>query len=368
MNPHERIWKALNHEEPDRVPTFSQSIEQPYIERYDNEKGIPEEVVDDLFPIFPFDFIFAKAMGFDSKWAHLGGPSAPKRDRPEVTGLAENQTVNSAGQIRISNNRGQNWYHDGALNTPEMLKEWISYIKDFTVPAGRYDDFSKMYEAGKEKILPIPTIGGPVYTSWSGIGLRRFSYLARKYSGLVAELFNTWTELTVEAHKALFETGVDMVFVCDDFAQKDRLIISPKDFERFVKPNYKRLSDNAHKFGAKFLVHTDGNINEALPIMIEAGVDAAEPLEYESGMRLKFLKERFGDDIALFGNVPASDALCVGTREYTIEITKKCIKDAAEGGGFILSPGANILADSKVENVLAMIETVKKYGNYPIQL
>jgi uroporphyrinogen decarboxylase len=157
-----------------------------------------------------------------------------------------------------------------------------------------------------------------------------------------------------------------MVFICDDFAQKDRLMMSPKHWEALAVPVYKKLVKNAHKHGAKFLVHTDGNIEDAFPGMIDAGVDGAEPLEYESGMRLKPLKEKYGDKISLIGNVPASDALCVGDVNYTIEITKQCIKDAAEGGGYVLSPGANVLATTKIENLQAMIATVKKYGTYPI--
>jgi len=60
--------------------------------------------------------------------------------------------------------------------------------------------------------------------------------------------------------------------------------------------------------------------------------------------------------------------LCLGSIEFTVEITKQCIKDAAAGGGLILAPGANILATAKVENVRAMIETNNKFGVYPIKL
>ncbi|MHA1684528.1 MAG: uroporphyrinogen decarboxylase family protein [Promethearchaeota archaeon] len=372
MNVHERIWKQLNHEETDRVPTFSQSIETPFLERYDEEFGVPEAIFDTCFPKLPIDMVFAKAIGFDSKWFHLGGidaPSPSSRDKPDVPGLEKGQSVNSSGQVYMRNSSGENWYYDGALKTPELLEEWISYINDFTTRDESYfKDFASIYEFGKEKdILPIPTIGGPTYTTWSAIGMDKFSYMIRKYPRLVRGLVDAWTDKTIDAHAALFEQGVDMCFICDDFAQKDRLMFHPRHFNEFIVPNYKRLAKNAHKHGAKFLVHTDGNILNAFPGMVEAGVDAAEPLEYESGMRLKDLKEKFGNQICLIGNVPASDALCVGDVEFTIEITKRCIQDAARGGGFILSPGANVLATTKPRNLRAMIETVKKYGAYPIK-
>ncbi|MFX0101089.1 MAG: uroporphyrinogen decarboxylase family protein [Candidatus Hodarchaeota archaeon] len=370
MNVHKRIWKTLNHEEPDRVPTFTQSIEQPFCKRYDEEVGVPDEIVDAMLPGMTFDLIFAKALGYDSKWVHLSSGSAPKREHPELPELPEGQKVNASGHVYVTNKRGQAWYYDGALKTPELIKAWIPFIKDYIPPdASYYKNFKDMWDKGIDNgLLPIPTVGGVVYTSWSAIGMKRFGYMVRKHFDLVSQLFHAWGDRTIEAQSILFEQGVDMVFICEDFAQKDRLMMSPKHWEELTIPVYKKITKNAHKHGAKLLVHTDGNIDEAFPGMIEAGVDAAEPLEYESGMRLKPLKEKYGDKITLIGNVPASEALCIQDVDYTVNITKTCIKDAAEGGGFILSQGANLLANTKIENVQAMIETVKRYGTYPIKL
>jgi len=331
---------------------------------------LPDVLFDEMFPLFSIDLIFAKVIGFDSKWVHLSGPQAPPSEPPDMPELPPNQSANRTGQIYIRGRSGASWYHDGMLKTPELLRAWISYVREFSTPdPGTYRRFKEVWDAGIDKdILPIPTVGGPVYTSWSSIGLRRFSYLARKYANLVLSLFDAWADVTIECHKVLFEQGVDLVFICDDFAQKGRLIFNPRDFERFVKPIYRRMARNAHDHDAKLLVHTDGNISEVVEMIADAGVDAIEPMEYESGMRLKPIKEQFGNRLTLIGNVPASDALCVGSVEFTIQMTKRCIKDAARGGGFILSPSANVLASTKIENLNAMIKTAKKYGKYPINL
>ncbi len=370
MKAHDRIWKALCHEEPDRVPTFTQSIEDPFVRRFDEQVGIEDEA--GLFPDMTMDMILARQLGFDSKWIHLQGASAPARDYPaELPPMPDDQWVDKTGQIHVRSKDGsKSWYYDGALKTPELVKAWIPYVKDFVIPrADYYASIKKTWDVGCAKdIVPIPTSGAPTMATWASIGMRRFSYMARKHPELVTGLINAWCDLTIEEHKCIFEAGIPYAFVCDDHAQKDRLMMSPVDWERFVEPMYRRLADNAHKHGAMFLVHTDGNLNESFPGMHRAGVDAAEPLEYEAGMRLKPLKEKYGDKITLIGNVPSSDALCMGSVEFTVEITKQCIKDAAAGGGLILAPGANILATAKIENVKALIETNKKYGVYPIEL
>ena len=48
------------------------------------------------------------------------------------------------------------------------------------------------------------------------------------------------------------------------------------------------------------------------------------------------------------------------------EYTKKLIKNIAPGGGFVLSSGHSINPAVKLENFLAMRETLQKTGNYPI--
>jgi uroporphyrinogen decarboxylase len=369
MNAHERLWKALSHEEADRVPTFTQTIEPPFIQRFDSINHISK-----LKKVFAkhWDLHVAKMLGYDSKWYHTGHVNLPPRKRPnipiELQKYVINRRVSSAGTIHEKNSQGGSWYVNGILKTPELIKEWIEFLKQGTIGTeGQYQYFENIWKEWLAKdFVAIPTAGGPFYTVWSSIGMDRFGYISRKYPELVKELMEIWTNLTIQDHTKYFERGIDMMFICDDQAFKDSHMISPKQCEEFIFPYYKQMADNAHKYNAKFLVHTDGFMEEAIPGLIEAGVDAIEPLEYEAGNRLDRLKANYGDKITFIGNVAASDILCFASIEQTIQATKQCLLDAAEGGGLILSAGANILADAKVENVCAMVETVKKFGAYPL--
>ena len=80
----------------------------------------------------------------------------------------------------------------------------------------------------------------------------------------------------------------------------------------------------------------------------------------------EYLKETYGDNLCLIGNIDVSELLPFGTKDEVVQSVKKCIKDAGKGGGYILSQGADILGIARIENVQAMIQTVKKYGTYPI--
>lgn len=375
MNVHERIWKALSHEEPDRVPTFCQSIEPGFIKQYDEEIEITGE------PSMPgMEFQIAKEIGLDAKWVHGAGYRASEKDMPElppairarVAGLHVS-TAGHASRARledIATSGGSHWYADGVLKTPELIREWIAYMDTFTYPDDAFFKQLKCtWDACIERdFLPIPTAGGPEYTAWAAIGMDRFAYLARKHPDDVAALFMAWARVAKELHDRIFETGIDMVFICDDHCYKDRCMLSPAQFERFAYPSLKLLADNAHAHGAKFLLHSDGFLEEELPFLVKAGVDAAEPLEYEAGNRLGRIKETWGDKIALIGNVAATGVLSVGTVEDTVRATKQCLLDAAAGGGLVLAPGSDVLTTVRPRNLLAMIATARKHGTYPIDV
>ena len=79
MQVHERFWTTLSHEEPDRVPTFVQTIEPGFIEKFDTEIEIKGEPV-----MQGIELQVGKELGLDSKWMHVGGYIANTKFMPEL--------------------------------------------------------------------------------------------------------------------------------------------------------------------------------------------------------------------------------------------------------------------------------------------
>ncbi|HME52472.1 MAG TPA: uroporphyrinogen decarboxylase family protein [Candidatus Lokiarchaeia archaeon] len=374
MDAHERIFTCLSHEEPDRIPTFVQHLEPPFIKAYDEQI----ELKSDYGYKGGFDLMVATELGLDSKWNHGAGvgprsskdmPDVPDDVLKEATKGLEHYSINSDGSLSARNSAGEGWYQDGLLYTPDLIKDWISFIKSF-VPSDEATLEHLVEDVWKvglnNDIVFIPTAGGPVYTTWSSIGLKHFAYVTRKYMPLVKQLINAWKDKTIEIHNILFEHGMDMVFTCDDHAFKGHQIFRPELWDELVLPVYTEIAANAHEHGARYCVHTDGNLMDEIAGLIKAGVDGVDPLEYEAGNRLGPLKEQFGTNICFIGNVPSSDVLSFGTVEDTIKITKQQMLEAGEGGSYICAPGSDVLGTIKPENLQAMIATVKKYGKYPL--
>jgi uroporphyrinogen decarboxylase len=80
------------------------------------------------------------------------------------------------------------------------------------------------------------------------------------------------------------------------------------------------------------------------------------------------VKAKYGDRVAIVGNIDLDYTLTRGEPAEVDAEVKARIKAAGPGGGYIIS-SANSLTDyCKLENVYAMAAAVKKYGKYPLAL
>lgn len=105
-----------------------------------------------------------------------------------------------------------------------------------------------------------------------------------------------------------------------------------------------------------------------IDMIVDSGIDCLDPIDPTAGMNIAEIKKKYGQRIALKGNVDCAQTLTFGSVEQTIAESKRCIQLAGPGGGYIFSSGNSIHSAVKPENYAAMMETHKKYCNYPIQL
>lgn len=112
--------------------------------------------------------------------------------------------------------------------------------------------------------------------------------------------------------------------------------------------------------------HTDGNLWPIMDDIVDTGLDALDPLEPMAGMDIGKVKERYGDRIALAGNVDCGELLSRGTTEDVVEAVKETIAKASPGGGHILASSNSIHPAVKPENYRAMVEAAKEFGQYPL--
>jgi uroporphyrinogen decarboxylase len=96
------------------------------------------------------------------------------------------------------------------------------------------------------------------------------------------------------------------------------------------------------------------------------GIDILNPVHVNaSGMEPYQLKKDFGRDIVFWGGgVDTQKILPSGTVIEVADDVKKNIDALAPGGGFVFATVHNIQSDVPPQNIMAMRETLNKYGKY----
>jgi len=182
------------------------------------------------------------------------------------------------------------------------------------------------------------------------------------------ELVRGLVEMSVDVNLALAEEvaarGVKIVYTGDDFAYNKGPLMSPKHFRELFYPGFKRAVQGFKDLGLYVIKHTDGNIWPIIDMIIDAGIDCLDPIDPQGGMDLGEVKARYGDRVALKGNVDCAHLLTFGSEKEVIEATKAALNQGMPGGGFILSSSNSIHSAVRPENYAAMVRAVKEFGSY----
>ena len=162
-------------------------------------------------------------------------------------------------------------------------------------------------------------------------------------------------EIFLEATKG----KVHVILIGNDIGSQRGPMISPELIAEFIIPGARKLTELAHRYGVKVLYHSCGSIVDAIPLLIEAGVDIIHPIQaLAEGMDPLNLKEKFGEHIAFCGGVDTQKLLPKGTPNQVAEKVRELCNIFPTG--LIISPSHEaILPDVPPANIKAMFEEVK---------
>ena len=131
-------------------------------------------------------------------------------------------------------------------------------------------------------------------------------------------------------------------------------------WEKLIKPHHARLNKLLHEFGVKIMYHTDGAVMDAVPGLIDIGIDILEPLQFDAkGMDPIKFKGLYGDRLSFHGGVGVQQTLPFGTPDEVRDEVRDRIRVLGKGGGYVLSTSHAIQAGTPVENVIAFLEESK---------
>jgi uroporphyrinogen decarboxylase len=122
---------------------------------------------------------------------------------------------------------------------------------------------------------------------------------------LIHEIMEHWTDFYIRLASRVWE-GVrfDFVYLWEDMAYKGGSIISPRLVCDFMLPYYRRFIDHVRGLGCEvFIVDSDGDVTQLVPLFISVGVNAMLPFEVQAGMDVRFFRRQYGKDLAIIGGL-----------------------------------------------------------------
>ena len=167
--------------------------------------------------------------------------------------------------------------------------------------------------------------------------------------------------------------AIDIIVFDDDLGMQTGPQISPEMYRRLFKPRHRVMWQAAKKLSPagrggdlsrpalRVMLHSCGSIRALLPDLIEAGLDAVNPVQIStSGMEAEGLKRDFGRDIVLWGGgCDTQTVLRSGTPAEVQAHVRRQVAAFAPGGGFVFQQVHNILAGVPPANVVAMFDALR---------
>ncbi len=407
----ERVLVALEHRQTDRVPVdFSghrssgiAAIAYPKLRKY---LGLPRKPIrvydviqqlaivdEDVLDRFGVDTIeLGRGFALDDKswspWTLPDGTECfvPAWTRLERDDLPRRGSGTAGGRWVIRSQSGRVLAHmpDGALyfeqtyfpfldggDGPEAIRDTLaeSMWTAIAGPPGPIDnralsEGAKRLRKNTDRAI-IGLFGGNLFE------IGQFLYRNDRFMMLLAsepQRAHRFLDKLVEFHLAnldrfLGTVGeyIDIILFGDDLGMQTGPMISPRMYREFFKPRHKLLWNRAKELAdIKVMLHCCGGVRELLGDLIEAGVDAINPVQIScSAMFAAELKAEFGSEITFWGGgCDTRDVLPNRTPEQVAEHVKKQVEILSPGGGFVFQQVHNILSNVPPENIVSMFDAV----------
>ena len=176
------------------------------------------------------------------------------------------------------------------------------------------------------------------------------------------EVIHHALEWATEAHirfaRAQLQAGAHATSMGDAYASPN--LISPEMYRAFAFPYERKVVQALEDLKKPYSVHICGDTSTIVEDMGQLGAKILE-IDWKSDMG--HARRLVPEDVVLMGNINPSDPMCLGTPE-DVRAKAKEIIEGTRGCGIILSSGCALGANTKPENMQALVESAKLYGTW----
>jgi uroporphyrinogen decarboxylase len=352
----ERVIAAFSHQVPDRVPRYlhlSPALEEALQEALGTE---------DLVAALDLDVTLDKTVG--------RGPSSLETDFSQYFDEIPPEADYSEW--------GEMWYPAGFYHFQGQKKPMASFtsvqeIEDYPFPdihaAHRYAEVPAQVAAVQAEGYPAVSAYDPGFFE-TAHGIRGMQDILADlliHPDFAHALLERITVRNIGAAVQYAKAGVDILLIGDDWGFQKAMVMSLDTWREFFKPLLAKEIKAVREVNADVIIayHSCGHVEPVVPELIECGIDVLQSVQPEANDPAR-LKRLYGDRLAFWGTVGVQSTFPFGTPNEIEQVVKERIATVGQGGGLLIGPAHVIEPETPVENVLAFIEAVDKYGTYHV--
>lgn len=203
-------------------------------------------------------------------------------------------------------------------------------------------------------------IGSVFELAWQLRGMAQFLMDMVGDPDIPRYIMERLTEVHVENTRRVLDLvgdRLDMVYIYDDIAGQDNLLMSKKMWEQQIRPHHKKIIEVAQQHQVPIMYHTDGAAYQLIPDLIDLGIDVLNPIQADApGMEPEKLKKEFGEQLSFHGGIDIIKTLPEGSiNDVRAEVLERKRVLGADGG-YIMASSHHIQVDTPLENIFAMYD------------
>jgi len=226
---------------------------------------------------------------------------------------------------------------------------------------GLYDHVERLIREYKDEYFIVGRVHCTIFeTAWALRGFENLLVDLYEDPQLAEKIIDLPYKYHKEVARNMALRGVDMIWLGDDWAMQNNLLIDPETWREFFKQRYIDICQTIKKANPDCVIafHSDGAVTKLIPDLIDVGVEVLNPIQTDC-MDPAELQRDFGDKIGFFGGVAVQSTLPHGTADE-IRAEYQWLKSTiGDGGGWICSPTHHVQLDTPIENLLTLMECVK---------
>lgn len=262
------------------------------------------------------------------------------------------------GRKEFTDGDGRIHYADGTIKTREQLSE--IWYPDLAKLEKRLENHCKKVDGTGMGIMAKAQTAA--FTTMCAMGYNDFLLNTVMNPDLVMDFIKRVHDYCMKELEVFLKYPIDVVQFSSGLVTNSAPMVSFDELEKLEFLFIEEEMQVAKAKGKKVFFHIDGKIDNMIPRFLEMGTDILNPIDLCAGNQdIYEIKQQFGKDICISGNIDIEGVLRNGTPEEVKGNVQMHIDKLKLGGGYIVSSSHNLHEHVPIENFIAMRNTVLNY-------